>query len=328
MKFYTRPGMKKLACRGSQESNHNGGKCRNMKYRLLSWLPKLNIFLMCVALSVCTLSCSPEEHVASYIESREMAPPIDEPPSFKVVGHRGYGLATPENTLAALRRSIQENVKVVEVDIRLTSDGVPVLLHDESLYRTTGDRHRVSELALAEVKKLNAGSYKSIEFMEERIPTLEEALLLARGNLKMLLHMKLPGSGPVIADVIRKTAFPAADIWVMSDELDTVSAMGHLVPGARLVHLVFELPSGNAAQQAFVRKEQTVRAALAALSLDVPDEDYIIAAHRAGLKVLFWTADHPYDSVEVDRFTCDGVITNKPLMWEDWAARIRGGKGS
>jgi len=59
------------------------------------------------------------------------------------------------------------------------------------------------------------------------------------------------------------------------------------------------------------------------LALDVPDEDYMTAAHHAGLQVLFWTADNPYDRVEVDKFTADGVITNKPLMWKDWAARIQ-----
>lgn len=281
---------------------------------------------MCVVLSVFTLSCSTEERVTSYIGYRDMAPPVDEPLSFKVIGHRGYGSATPENTLAALRRSIQENVKIVEVDVRLTADGVPVLLHDESLSRTTGDRHPVRELTLAEVKKLDAGSYKSIEFKGEPVPTLEEALLLARGKLKMLLHMKLPDSGPVIADVLRKTGFPAADTWLMSDQFKTVAEMGRLVRGARLVHLVFELPSGPAPQQAFVKKELNTKATLSALSLTVPDEAYISAAHRAGLQVLFWTADHPYDSIEVDRFTCDGVITNKPLMWQDWAFRIRGEK--
>ena len=283
--------------------------------------------LLVSAMAAWTLSaCDARERLGAYLDYRHMEPPIDEPASFEIVGHRGYGAATPENTLAALRRAIKESVKVVEVDVRLTTDGVPVLLHDESLLRTTGDHHLVSALSLAEVKKLDAGSYKSLEFDDEPIPTLEEALLLARGRLKMLLHMKLPDSGPVIADVIRRTGFPAADAWVMSDNLATVWAMRSLVPGARLVHLVFSLPAGHVNQQEYVRQQLAVKATRAALSLAVPDEDYMAEAHRANLRVLFWTADHPYDSVEVDRFTADGVITDKPLMWKDWAARI-GTKG-
>ena len=293
-----------------------------MRTRLTRLLPRFGKLLLSAMFACTLLSCDAGERLRAYLDYRHMAPPIQEPPSFEIVGHRGYGAATPENTLTALRRAIKESVRIVEVDVRLTADGIPVLLHDESLFRTTGDRHLVSALPLVEVKKLDAGSYKSLEFDDETIPTLEEALQLARGRLKILLHMKLPDSGPAIADVIRKTAFPAADTWVMSDELDTVSTMRQLVPGARLVHLVFKLPAEPAAQQEYVRKQLEVKATRAALSLDVPDEDYMAVAHRAGLRVLFWTADHPYDSVEVDRFTADGVITDKPLMWQDWAARI------
>lgn len=292
----------------------------NSRQRLL--LPRFVILLL-GAMAVATLSsCDAGERLSAYLDYRHMVPPVQEPPFFEIVGHRGYGAATPENTLAAMRRSIKESVSIAEVDVRLTADGIPVLLHDENLFRTTGDHHLVSELSLAEVKKLDAGSYKSLVFDDEPIPTLEEALQLARGRLKMLLHMKLPDSGPAIADVIRKTAFPVADTWVMSDELETITTMRQLVPGARLVHLVFKLPAEPAAQQEYVRKQFEVKATRAALSLDVPDEDYMAVAHRAGLRVLFWTADNPYDSVEVDRFTADGVITDKPLMWQDWAARI------
>jgi glycerophosphoryl diester phosphodiesterase len=294
-----------------------------MKVRL-SWSVRFLTLLVCV-LAACTCSCSYEEHLDSYLDSRQMAPPIKEPPTFEIVGHRGYGNAAPENTLVALRRSIEEGVKVAEVDVRLTSDGVPVLLHDPSLARTTGDPHPVGQLTLAEVKKLDAGSYKSSEFKGEQIPTLAEALALARGKLKLLLHLKLPSSVPVVAEVIKKSAFPPADLWVMSDHIEAISAMSRLVPGANLVHLVYSLPAGSVALQRFVQKELNARATRVALSLDVPDEDYMEVAHRAGLRVLFWTADHPYDSVEVDRFTADGVVTDVPLMWEDWAARIRTG---
>jgi glycerophosphoryl diester phosphodiesterase len=298
-----------------------------MKYRKVSLVQLFLAFLM-YALLVCTLSCSHDEKVDSYLDSLVMAPPIDEPLFFEIAGHRGYGSAAPENTLAALRRSIEEGVEIAEVDIRLTSDGIPVLLHDESLLRTTGNPHLVQELTLAEVEKLDAGSSNSIEFKGEQIPTLEEALLLARGKLKMLLHMKLPHSGPVIAATVRKTHFPVTDTLIMSDEFDTIVQMKRLVPGASMVHLSYELPVGPIAQQAYIEKQKRVGATRAALDLDEPDEDYMAMAKNVGLRILLWTADRPYDSAEVNRFTADGVITNKPLMWIDWAARIRQEKRS
>ncbi|MGB5984567.1 MAG: hypothetical protein WBG37_04615 [Desulfobacterales bacterium] len=66
-------------------------------------------------------------------------------------------------------------------------------------------------------------------------------------------------SGPVIADVIRKTDFPVTDIWMMSDQFDTVTTMNNLWPGVSTVHLVFKLPAGPSAQQAFVREQKRVR---------------------------------------------------------------------
>jgi glycerophosphoryl diester phosphodiesterase len=278
--------------------------------------------ILCVPLAG-TLSCSYKENFSSFLEYERMALPIGEPLTFEIIGHRGYGSSTPENTLAALRRSIKEAVDFAEIDVRLTSDGIPVLLHDESVARTTGNPHQISDLSLAEVKKLDAGSYNSSSFKGEQIPSLEEALRLTRGKLKMLLHLKLPHSGPVIADIIRKTAFPLTDVLVMSDDFDTLKKMNTLMPGVGLVLLVFKLPVGASAQREYVEKQINAGATRTALALDVPDEEYMAVAHLHGLRVVFWTADNPYDSVEVDRFTADGVVTNKPLMWEDWATLIR-----
>ncbi|MDD5759137.1 MAG: glycerophosphodiester phosphodiesterase family protein [Desulfobulbaceae bacterium] len=296
-----------------------------MRYSRLSPLCIFISSLICAFTACSLLSCGAGERIGSYIDYRQMTPPVAEPLSFEIVGHRGYGSATPENTLAALRRSISEAVKVAEVDIRLTSDGVPVLLHDSSLSRTTGDHHLVSELTLAEIKKLDAGSYKSIEFLGEKIPTFEEALLLADSKLKLLLHVKITGAIPAIAAVLRKTAFPVADIWIMSDQLNVLPVIGRLMPGVRLVHLAYSLPTGVVAQREFVQKQLRAKVPCVALALDAPDEEYMALAHSAGLRVIFWTADHPYDSVVVDRFTADGVVTDKPIMWEDWAALIKSG---
>jgi hypothetical protein len=83
-----------------------------------------------------------------------------------------------------------------------------------------------------------------------------------------------------------------------------------------------EVVGGSTAQKKYIEDEIQTGATRTALALDTPDEDYMVIAHHTGLRVLFWTADNSYDSVETDRFTADGVVTDKPLMWKDWAARI------
>jgi glycerophosphoryl diester phosphodiesterase len=95
-----------------------------------------------------------------------------------VIGHRGAAASAPENTLAGLRRAKVLGCTWVEFDVRLTGDGVPVLCHDSRLDRTTNGSGWVSAHTLAAVRSCDAGSWFDPTYAGERIPTLEEALLL------------------------------------------------------------------------------------------------------------------------------------------------------
>ena len=98
----------------------------------------------------------------------------------KVVGHRGLIFQAPENTLAGFEACM--NLRLgLELDIQRTKDGVLVLMHDSEVNRTTNGKGKVSEITLAELQKLDAGSWFDIRFKGEKVPTLEEFLLrLAR----------------------------------------------------------------------------------------------------------------------------------------------------
>ena len=101
-------------------------------------------------------------------------------PSFgRVIGHRGAAARAPENTLAGLRGAKQLGCEAVEFDVRLTADGGLVLCHDATLDRTTTGHGRVSARSLAEVRDYDAGVRFNPAFAGERVPTLNEALLLA-----------------------------------------------------------------------------------------------------------------------------------------------------
>ena len=94
----------------------------------------------------------------------------------KVVGHRGLIFQAPENTLAGFDACM--NLRLgLELDIQRTKDGVLVLMHDSEVNRTTNGKGKVSEITLAELKKLDAGSWFDIRFKGEKVPTLEEFLL-------------------------------------------------------------------------------------------------------------------------------------------------------
>jgi glycerophosphoryl diester phosphodiesterase len=109
----------------------------------------------------------------------------------RVIGHRGAGGCAPENTLAALRKAKELGCRWVEFDVRLTVDDRPVLLHDDSLDRTTDGRGKVSALPLAVVRRHDAGIRFGTAFAGERVPTLEEAImLLAELNLGANIELK------------------------------------------------------------------------------------------------------------------------------------------
>ena len=98
-----------------------------------------------------------------------------------VVAHRGYRGSYPENTLVAFEAAIRANTDMIELDVSLTRDRIPVVIHDNTLDRTTNGSGPVSEHTLAELKELDAGSWFSTKFSGEAIPTLEELLMSVKG---------------------------------------------------------------------------------------------------------------------------------------------------
>lgn len=104
--------------------------------------------------------------------------------SIVFVAHRGLAPGQPENTLSAFREAIRLGAEVIEIDLRSTKDGEVVILHDETLDRTTNGKGKVTDFTLAELKKLDAGN-------GEVIPTYEEALECVAGSgVKLLLDIK------------------------------------------------------------------------------------------------------------------------------------------
>ncbi|TWU14096.1 Glycerophosphoryl diester phosphodiesterase [Symmachiella macrocystis] len=111
-------------------------------------------------------------------------------PQRGICAHRGASNTHPENTLAAFREAIRLGAQMIEFDVALTKDGQLVLLHDPTLDRTTDGSGPVGDFTLAELKKLDAGSWKSAEFAGERIPTLDEALKIMPENIWLNVHLK------------------------------------------------------------------------------------------------------------------------------------------
>lgn len=94
----------------------------------------------------------------------------------EIIAHRGFSAIAPENTLAAFSAAIQHGANSIEFDVQISLDGVPVIIHDPTLERTTNGEGNVIDQTLEQLKELDAGSWFNPQFSTSRIPTLREAL--------------------------------------------------------------------------------------------------------------------------------------------------------
>jgi glycerophosphoryl diester phosphodiesterase len=123
-------------------------------------------------------------------------------PSRGLCAHRGAMATHPENTIPAFLAAIKAGSHMIEFDVALTRDSQIVVIHDNTVDRTTNGTGKVSDFTLAEIKKLDAGSWKSEEFEGTKIPTLEETLAIMPLNIWLNIHFK---GGGVLAEEVTRT---------------------------------------------------------------------------------------------------------------------------
>ena len=126
-----------------------------------------------------------------------------------LVAHRGYSSIAPENTLTAFQEALIRGYKDIEFDVQLTKDNIPVVIHDSSVDRTTNATGEVTDYTYSEIKSLDAGSWFDAKFKNETIPSLEEVLILLKGQAR--LHIELKKDQPelprIVAELLEKTGW-------------------------------------------------------------------------------------------------------------------------
>ncbi len=120
------------------------------------------------------------------------------------VAHRGASAYAPENTVAAFDEAVRLHAKAVEFDIQLSADGAIVVIHDETLQRTTNGRGRVKDYQLFDLLRLDAGSWLHPRFAGTRIPTLDEALLAIGPHALPVLELKAPIPGALLLQHLQR----------------------------------------------------------------------------------------------------------------------------
>jgi glycerophosphoryl diester phosphodiesterase len=201
-----------------------------------------------------------------------------------ISAHRGFSAKAPENTIAALEAALAAGADVAEVDLRMTRDGHLVLMHDRLVDRTSDGQGPVSELALDEIQRLDAGSWFRPEFAGTCVPTLEEALRWSAGRLGFLLELKnYPERQSAFVDqVVATIEACAAQGFVLIAGFDhvTLAEVKHLRPSWPL-EMIYHCRLADPAHAA-----RACGAALASLEPEFCLPSDVEALHAAGVAVL------------------------------------------
>jgi glycerophosphoryl diester phosphodiesterase len=214
------------------------------------------------------------------------------------IGHRGASKAFPENTLAAFRAACDAGADMCELDVQLSRDGAVVVIHDDTVDRTTNGRGTVAELTLAELKALDAGR-------GERIPTLEEVFATTAGRCGLNVELKIAGIEPQVAEIMRKCEATGTSM-VSSFEWGALEAMRTVAPEIRAGVLAEKKPDR------MLEAAARLHAYAVNPRCDLATPDFCIAAHARGFKVLVWTVDAPGQMLALIDAGVDGIMTNYP----------------
>lgn len=227
-----------------------------------------------------------------------------------ITAHRGSALKAPENTLSSISQAIKDGADYIEIDVRLTSDGVPVLWHDPDMRRVFGIAGKISDISLEEARSRDAGSWFDPAFSNERIATLEEAIAVTRGKANLYVDIKPDPDTPELvtkvvtllrqSNAVEGTVIAAAEWHVLAE-------VRRLEPGLKTT-LLAQFIVGPLWDRNFdnlgLRRNRTTPATVA-------------QTHRSNNELHVWTVNSPNAMSRFIDMGVDNIITDRPDVLAD-----------
>jgi glycerophosphoryl diester phosphodiesterase len=242
-------------------------------------------------------------------------------------GHRGARVHAPENTMAGFEMAATMGADLIELDVRLTSDGALAIIHDSMVDRTTNGSGRVADLTWNELQALDAGIRFGQAFAGQRVPNLQEVLAWARGRVYLAVEVKVPA--PVAPDVLTRIAATIRDAG-MADQVTMhhiqqpdISAVRQVDPAIQVVcdwsATIHDLPET-------IRRSHAIGASGVIWDWHAATADLVEQAHAAGLAV--YAFDCP-PTAEAVRDACTrGLDILEADNVEEMAAAIAAGSST
>ena len=227
------------------------------------------------------------------------------------VAHRGAGRLAPENTLAAFRLGASYGYRAFECDVKLSADGVPFLLHDATLQRTTSGHGRAADLAWSELARLDAGSWHSRAYAGEPPASLEgiAAFCLGNGHALNIEIKPTPGSedetGRVVAEhcarLWKRAAQPPLFSSFQPAALAAARAAAPAIPRALLL---------DSLRAGWLDEAKALGCVAVVTAYALMDATVLAQLHGAGLRGLCYTVNDPAEAARLTAMRIDAIITD------------------
>lgn len=238
------------------------------------------------------------------------------PRPVEIIAHRGDSCCSPENTRVAIRRAFDKGAKAVEVDIQWSADGHIVLMHDETLDRTTNGSGKVNEKTLEELKRFDAGTWFGFKFRGEKIPTLTEALLEAKGRGKLILDPKGHKMGSAIKKALDEAGVDSHAIYIWQNEAtETFEDFQKHLPGTGI--LWGGIPASL--DEAFFYRLR--KKGIVGFDIDIYEKKvskaFVMAAQKEGFYVSLYTILDPDTMREAAWLGVNAIETDFPAVLKE-----------
>ena len=238
------------------------------------------------------------------------------------IAHRGASGHAPENTFAAFRKALAMGAGFIETDLQLSRDARLVAIHDATVNRTTNGQGAVHDLTLAELRRLDAGSWFGSEFAGERIPTIEEILDFAKKH-DMVFYLELKPSGSwggehALISALRESGEIARTVVISFDP--PILANVRKIEPTVMTGLLFDGQISDPLAKAVEigARQLAVRGSLVTPRL-------LKEARQRDLQVVCWTVNHPAHMRLLVEAGVDGIISDYPDRLLDLTRRKDGG---
>lgn len=219
-----------------------------------------------------------------------------------ILGHRGASALAPENTLTAFSLAMAQHATGIELDVYQVEDEI-VVIHDRWLNRTTSGKGMVTSHSLSYLRSLDAGNGEVIPFLAEVFEILPSHTVI-NVEIKHLSNVNIWLEK--IHQGLARSGFPPANLIISSFNHRWIRQIKAAWPAVHIGALTATYPENG------LGFAHDLDAYSLHIALDVVDELYVKDAHKAGLKVLVYTVDHPEDMLMLKAWGVDGIFTNIP----------------